>query len=288
MRRSLQAPRQPVNVPPASLSSLRAQLCAWFDSPLGRSVQAVEAHHLRTILPTLYGTVALQLGCIGRLDLLDASVVPTRILLDVNGAPHKRPTDSRVEAALTGARTSRVVAYPDTIPFEGRSVDVALLPHTLDFSRDPHQVLREVSRILVPEGHVVILGFNGFSLWGLRRLLARPPRPAPWCGQFFGLARIRDWLELLDFECTHGTMLYYRPPIQRDTLRDRFYFLEKAGDRWWPLTAAVYLLVAKKRVPGMTPLPLQWKAPKVVRPAAEPAWRTLSRRRLPRRARRYG
>ena len=281
---SLKAPRRPVNVQGTTPNS-RAQLCDWFDSPLGRSVQALEAHHLRQVLPQLYGTVALQLGCIGRLDLLDASVAPTRLLLDINGAPHKRVTDSRVEVALTGARTSRVIAEPDTIPFDGRSIDVAVLPHTLDFSGDPHQVLREVSRVLVPEGHVVILGFNAMSLWGLRRLLVRRPRPAPWCGNFFRLARLRDWLELLDFDCTHGSMLYYRPPIQRESVRDRLYFLEQAGDRWWPMMAAVYLLVAKKRVPGMTLLPVNWKTQKSVGPVAtEPALRALGSRR----ARRYG
>lgn len=258
---------------------LRARLYRWFDLPLGRSVQALEAHHLREVLPKLYGTVALQLGCIGRLDLLDASVAPTRILLDITGAPLARPTDRSVEAALTGMRISPVLAQANELPFDSRSVDLVLLPHTLDFSDDPHRVLREVSRVLSPEGHAVIVGFNVVSLWGLRRLLARPPRPVPWCGNFFRLARIRDWLELLDFEFTHGGMLYYRPPVQRESVRDRLYFLEKAGDRWWPMMAAVYLLVAKKRVVGMTPLPVSWKTKEATGPVAtEPASRSALQR----------
>jgi SAM-dependent methyltransferase len=151
-----------------------------------------------------------------------------------------------------------------------------ILPHTLDFCDDPHQVLREVSRVLRPEGHVVILGFNPMSMWGFRRLVARRPRPAPWCGKFFRLARIKDWLALLDFETTHGMMLYYRPPLRNEGFMHRLHFLDKMGDRWWPMMAGVYLVVAKKRVVGVTPLPLSWKTNRAVAAgAAQPAARGM-------------
>lgn len=252
-----------------------AQLLQWFDSPLGRSLQAVEAHRLRAVLPTLYGTVALQLGRIGKLDLLDACVAPTRVVVDIDAPRTSTPKKNRhVEQLLTGSRTSLVLGEADALPLDERSVDVALLPHTLDFCDDPHPVLREVSRVLRPDGHVVILGFNAMSLWGVRRMIARRPRTAPWSGHFFRLPRVKDWLALLDFECTHGSMLYYRPPLRRETMMERLYFLEKAGDRWWPMMAAVYLIVAKKRVFGMTPLPITWKTRKTSRlVGTEPAVR---------------
>lgn len=257
------------------------QLRTWFDSPLGRSLQALEVNRLRGVLPRLYGTVAAQLGRIGQLDMMDACIAPTRILLD----------------NLNQRDTCVVRAIPEALPFNAKSVDVLLLPHTLDFCDDPHQVLRETSRVLRPEGHVVIFGFNPVSLWGLRRLLTGRPRPVPWCGKFFRPARIKDWLALLDFETTHGSMLYYRPPLQQENLMYRLHFLDKMGDRWWPMTAAVYMVVAKKRVLGVTPLPLKWKTPRMLGPAAEPATRgmvvsfqrrrarraSLSTSRLPRR-----
>lgn len=248
----------------------RSQLRDWFDTPLGRSLQAVEAHGLRAVLPSLYGTVALQLGQMGKLDLLDACIAPTRIVVEKDDVWFR--TDRAAEQRLTGLRTVGVRAQTDALPLDERSIDVALLPHTLDFSSDPHPVLREVSRVLRPEGHVVILGFNPMSLWGMRRLVAQRPRAVPWCGHFFRLARVKDWLALLDFECTHGAMLYYRPPLRREHAMDRLYFMEKTGDRWWPMMAAVYLLVAKKRVFGMTPLPIEWKKQKPVGlVAAKPA-----------------
>ncbi len=251
-------------------ATLRRELYAWFDSPLGRSLQAIEVNSLRDVLPALYGTVAVQLGRIGKLDMLDASVAPTRILLDL----------------VAGAAPNLLRGAAEDLPFDAKSIDLALLPHTLDFSTDPHQVLREVSRVLAPEGHVVILGFNPVSLWGVRRLFTRHGH-APWCANFFRLGRIKDWLALLDFECTHGAMLYYRPPIQRERVMERLYFLDKAGNRWWPMMAAVYVLVAKKRVVGVTPLRLRWRRPALRPGVTEPVARGLARAISQERVRRY-
>ncbi len=239
---------------------LRERLRTWFDSPLGRSLQAIETNQLRSILPKLYGTVMLQLGSVGKMGMMDSSPAPTCVVLDL---PHQN-------------NSTTVQGLPEALPFETRSVDVLLLPHTLDFAEDPHQVLREVDRVLVPEGHVVVLGFNPLSLWGVRRLLSRRRGRVPWCGNFLGLARIKDWLALLEYELTGGHMLYYRPPLQNEGLMDRLYFLDKVGDRWWPMMAAVYVVVAKKRVFGVTPLYPRWRKRPAIGPGlTEPAVRGM-------------
>jgi SAM-dependent methyltransferase len=285
MTQSLQGPSPAVS----DLLELpaRSKVLDWFDTSLGRSLQAIEAHRLRAVLPSLYGTVALQLGQVGKLDLLDACVAPSRIVVESGDTSFQ--SSCMAEQRLTGIRTVCARARVDALPFDERSIDVALLPHTLDFCADPYPVLREVSRVLRPDGHVVILGFNPISLWGLRRLLTRRPRPVPWCGHFFWLTRVKDWLALLDFECTNGSMLYYRPPFKREPAMERFHFLEQTGDRWWPLMAGVYLIVAKKRVFGMTRLPIEWKAVSAVGLATpKPAVFGQVSRGLSRRVRRDG
>jgi SAM-dependent methyltransferase len=240
----------------------RHELCDWFSRFPGQSLLAVEAHALRAVWPTLFGQVAVQLGSVGTVDLLEACNAPVRTLLDLAGVP--------------GPAGSRVSALPEYLPFDQRSVDLMLLPHTLEFAADPHQVLREVSRVLVPEGHVVILGFNPFSFWGLRRLLTRRHRATPWNGNFLNLARIKDWLKLLDFDLVQGSMHYYRPPLTSAATMDRLRFLDPAGDRWWPLAGAVYLLVAKKRVAGMIPLRPEWRKTRAFgRAVARPALRVI-------------
>lgn len=247
---------------PENAARRRADLCRWFAQSPGRSLLAVESHALRAVWPSLFGKVAVQLGGVGPTDLLEACNAPRRVLLSLPEVP------------TSGA--GRVFGIAEELPFDSRSIDLMLLPHTLEFTEDPHQVLREVSRVLTPEGHAVILGFNPFSLWGLWRLAARRRRAMPWNGHFLQLNRLKDWFKLLDFELVQGSMLYYRPPLRSETTMDRLRFLDKAGDRWWPMAGAVYLLVAKKRVLAMTPLRPEWRTTRTFgRAVARPALRVI-------------
>lgn len=240
----------------------RAGLCDWFSQSPGRSLLAVESLALRAVWPGLFGRIAVQAGATGPVDLLEACNAPTRVLFDLPGVP--------------GAGGARVHGTPEQLPFDTGRVDLMLLPHTLEFASDAHQVLREVNRVLTPEGHAVILGFNPFSLWGLWRLALRRRGLVPWNGHFLHLLRLKDWLKLLDFDIAQGSMLYYRPPLLSETARERLRFLDKAGDRWWPMAGAVYLLVAKKRILGMTPLRPKWQTNKMLGKAvARPALRVI-------------
>jgi SAM-dependent methyltransferase len=135
------------------------------------------------------------------------------------------------------------------------------MPHILEFAHEPHQVLREVDRVLVPEGQVVITGFNPGSLWGLRQMLARLGMSAylPRTGQFIALPRLKDWLKLLSFEVNRGRFGCYVPWVRSDRWLARWRFMEKAGDRWWPVLGSVYMLTAVKRVRGMRLIGPAWK-----------------------------
>lgn len=162
-----------------------------------------------------------------------------------------------MDAPAAGGRASDLSCIPEHLPFEAKSVGLVVLPHVLEFSDYPHQILREAERVLMPEGHVVVLGFNPFSLWGVVSLFRR--KRMPWNGQFASLTRVKDWLALLNFELTAGKMIYHRPPVQSERVRRRLGFFENAGGRWWPLGAAVYAVVARKREIGVTPLHPEWK-----------------------------
>ncbi len=132
-----------------------------------------------------------------------------------------------------------------------------MLPHALEFSTDPHQLLREVHRVVRPDGQVVIAGFNPFSLFGARRYFGRGETP-PWNGNFIALYRLKDWLALLGFEVTGGSLDCYVPPLAGEKWLRRFGFFEHAGDRWWPIGGAVYFLRATKRVVGMRVITPAW------------------------------
>ncbi len=144
------------------------------------------------------------------------------------------------------------------MPFETQSLDLVVLPHTLELARDPHQTLREVDRVLVPEGRVLITGLNPTSLWGayerytsLSRRLGFGQAFLPDHGDLLGYRRVRDWLRLLSFEVESGRFGCYRPALRSQPWLERMRWMDGAGERWWPVFGAAYFVVAVKRVRGM-------------------------------------
>jgi SAM-dependent methyltransferase len=142
---------------------------------------------------------------------------------------------------------------PNELPFASESIDLLVLPHVLEFAADPHQILREVERVLRPEGRLVISGFNPASLWGIRQYLSRligaPYLPRD--GQFISLIRVKDWLQLLNFTLDRGHFGCYKFPLQGQSGMARMDFLEPMGNRWWPIFGAVFLVSAIKRQQGI-------------------------------------
>lgn len=213
-------------------------------------------------LPRLYNPVCVQIGSLGGRNVMASTEAVLKVVLASADAirqssAHERASKDGAQEPEAGAVT-HVVADPTALPFGERSVDLALLVHALDFSGEPHQVLREVDQILAPDGHVVIVGFNPLSLFGLRGLvgkLFRKRRSTPWSGSWLRLSRVQDWLTLLGYESTAGVRSVYVPPIQSRRIAGKFEFLEKAGNRWWPRFGAVYVIVARKREIIGTPLP---------------------------------
>ena len=243
----------------------RERVLQWFRSPLGCTLVQAERAHLQSCLPRTYSPVAVQIGAVPGLDALEIIPAAVRVVLD-------RPTERGSEAA-------QVVGEEVALPFGAASVDVFVLPHALEFCSDPHRLLREVAAAVVPQGHVVILGFNPYSLWGLRRLFSGWRGAAPWSGSFLGMSRLQDWLALLEFDVVAGTSLYYRPPVAHERLREALSFLEHAGSRWWPGLAAVYAIVARKRTLGLTAVGRTAGVRKRVRPQLAPVSGRLMARR---------
>ena len=120
------------------------------------------------------------------------------------------------------------------------------------------------------EGSIVISGFNPLSLWGAARALGWERRQVPWCGRFIGLLRLKDWLALLGFELTGGRFGCYAPPFSQRRWLERFSFMEKAGDRWWPICGAVYVVRAIKRNAGVRLVMPEWRYKRAAKKALAP------------------
>jgi SAM-dependent methyltransferase len=235
-------------------------LAPWLKTPPGRYLLAWEQAQLDRCVADVFGFHALQLG-LPELDALRANRMPHRWLAVDQPAPAMDSQPASEVPEETKPRAVMLQCDFDALPFDSQSLDLIVLPHSLELARDPHQALREVERVLVPEGRVVIIGFNPGSLWALRQKLGRmgrgmgmgagQPLFMPSEGDFIGYWRLRDWLRLLSFEVEQGRFGCYKPPFASEPWLARFEWMESTGDRWWPVLGAVYLLVAVKRVRGM-------------------------------------
>jgi len=255
------------------MSSEIIGLTDWLTTPPGAYLLGWERLRFDEAVSDVFGYHALQLG-LPELDALQANRMPHKWLA-LESAPAAQTPDKAGAPAAT-ARRAALLTDSGALPFPESSLDLVVLPHTLELSRDPHATLREVSRVLVPEGRVVISGFNPTSLWGLRQrrghLYQRWGYDSfflPKTGEFIGYWRLRDWLRLLDFEVESGRFGCYRPALASQAWLDRFEWMDAAGERWWPIFGAVYFLAAVKRVRGVRLLEPAWKTRKA--PAAAPA-----------------
>ncbi len=228
----------------------KSVLSEWFETPKGRYVLAWEQAQFDAAVEDVFGFNAVQVGLPG-LDFLRESRIPLK-----------------VRAGLEPGCGLR--AQPAQLPLESQSIDLLALPNVLEFSAQPHAILREAERVLMPEGSIVISGFNPLSLWGAKRALGWGREEFPWCGRFIGLLRLKDWLALLGFELTGGRFGCYAPPLSQSKWLERFAFMEKAGDRWWPICGGAYVVRAIKRNVGMRLVLPAWRNKRAVKKVLAP------------------
>ena len=205
----------------------------WFQTGFGRLVALREQRECDRAARAAFGFYALQLGR------------PDADLL------RRSPVESR---ARVSPESGDCLAEWDELPFESGSIDSVVAAHALDAAKDPRDVLREIVRVLRPEGRLFIVGFNPISALAFR---ARA-REIPWAGKWLSLHRVKDWLALLEMTVIAGSFSVFRPPVRNF---QKWAWMEKAGARWWPMAGGVYFITAVKRRPAM----------RVIRPAFAPA-----------------
>jgi SAM-dependent methyltransferase len=224
----------------------------WLESTSGQYLLAWEQAMVDDRVSDIFGFNAFQCGT-PELDALRANRMPLRRV--ILSAQYLRQLDQYCDDRPV------LTDQFEALPLESLSVDLLVLPHVLEFSADPHQLLREVERVLRPEGRVIVLGLNPFSLWGARQSLssgwfgAKLPRHT----KMIPLSKLRDWLQLLEIEFDRASFGCYRPLCRSDKGLLRTGFFESLGDRFWPVCGAAYCVTAVKRVAGMRLIGPAWK-----------------------------
>jgi len=238
-------------------SSAIVELGEWLQTPPGRYAAQWEQSCIDAIVADVFGYHAAQVGLVDW-DLLDHNRMPFKVYVSAVGlAP-----DSAVR------QRACVMADPTALPFATQSIDLLVLPHAFECTDRPHAVLREVERVLMPEGRVVISGFNPWSLWGARNVMPAMEQwlPSP-TKSLVSVPRLRDWLTLMSFEVDAPTYGAYAPPLRDQDWLHRFGFMDRVGARWWPVCGNVYIMTAVKRVVGMRMMGAPWKRKKKRRAA---------------------
>lgn len=179
--------------------------------------------------------------------------------LKIGAAPIAALQASRIQhcwsLSESPSSSEQLCAAAEALPFGPEQFDLLVMPHGLELSHQPHAALREACRILRPEGRLVISGFNP------ARLLAslRPALNQQQLGKPIGFLRLRDWLELLDFEVQETAFGCFLPGFQQAQWYARMAWLDRLAARPMPFLGSMYCLVATKKVQGAHILSPNWK-----------------------------
>lgn len=164
-------------------------LFAYFQTPRGKLLKELEADYLSNSIVVSYKQTILQIGGLGwENEFIDCALYTNYIILDAK--------------KLGQSDAKKIQAKSFQLPIQCDSVDMIILPHLLEFDEYRFQTMREIERVLKPEGTVVILNFNPWSIWVRYQYLWDKKLADSWHGHFIRRSRVIDWLKLLNFEVT--------------------------------------------------------------------------------------
>jgi len=231
----------------------------WPRTELGRHIVGLEQQMVDQLLPDLFGFHLMQMGFSTDTPLYANSMIRHRFTM----------------APAPGRGQVSALSDAEALPIDSDSIDVLILHHALEFSANPHQLLREAARVVVPHGHVLILGFNPWSLLSARALLSRRFGHPVWRFDHLSARRVSDWLRLLDFNIDSVHYSGHALPVNHQTVLAHQSGIERLGSRWSLPWGARWMIHACKQVNTMTPVrPFKrMRAPRLAVPFAAPSAR---------------
>ena len=207
----------------------------WFKTLAGAVLLEQELAELERILPGIPGQMAIQLGGIQEISFLK------------NCAMSKLYFASQ-QISHQCVKTSIQCDY-ENLPFESNSVSLIILPHTLEFCTCPAQLLREIYRVLLPGGRLVILEFNRWSLWSW---------VYPGSGRFYSIWNVKKWLNESGYVEIFNKSFFFLGAAKKTFNARLLKFSDVLGQIFTPKMGAVYLIYAQKKMTGSTPIVSLW------------------------------
>lgn len=248
---------------------------AWFETELGRVVLAHEQKLIERSLTNCFGYHLLQLSIDSDLSFFNECRVQ-RCFKAGSILPHEIASEQ--PGSESEERCAFVQCNFEELPFESDSLDVIIAHHVVEFAGDPHAMLRELYRVVVPEGRVVIVGFNPWSLLGARMVVGRWKNSSMWRNHWLSVSRVQDWLQLLGFAVERTEYGFHHLPLHRAAR------WSKPNANWARHIpgGGIYMITAIKQVAKFIPLrPLRKRSVSVLAqmPVAKPSAAVGERRR---------
>lgn len=243
----------------------------WFETDMGRAILAVEQRLLDRCLTDCFGYYLLQLSVDSDLDLYGDCRIQ-RCFKAGPVVPKPAQASASESKAAQECRAGFVRCDFEELPFESDSLDVIVVHHVLEFSANPHAVLRELYRVLVPEGRIILVGFNPWSPFGARMALGHLRSGSVWRNHLLSAPRMNDWLQLLGFETARTDYGFHRLPFHRTAPWPTLSRADTVWSRHWPF-GGVYAITAIKQVAKFIPMkPLRLRVQPVLAPlSAKPS-----------------
>ncbi|MGH1374547.1 MAG: methyltransferase domain-containing protein [Cellvibrionaceae bacterium] len=228
---------------PRDLQQTMTGLKGWQRTALGKAITEEQKSQLDQLMPELFGYHLLEMSCFDVSDLSNSSRINHRFSV----AP-----DVGVKAP--------VISNFEDLPLASESLDVVLLHHILDYSPSPHQILREANRVLIARGHLIVIGFNPWSLQGLYKLAAQWVGAGDfWRRRSLRAGRVLDWLRLLDCDPIKLERGFYRAPVNHANTLGRFQFWERLCRKMKLPFGGYYIILARKDRVSVRPIKPLWR-----------------------------
>lgn len=232
------------------LEQSQIDIVRWFDSELGQRVLQQQQNQLNELLAQLFGYHLMQLSVLDQATLYSQSPTSHQFTLTTG---------------LDKERSCSAQSSFEQLPIDSDVIDVAVLHHVLDFSPNPHQLLREVTRTLIPNGHIVLVGFNPFGMMRVINPLACVlSKSLFYRRHHLRIGRLRDWCKVLELDVLYTAKGYHNLPFNFGYSKA----FEKIGQRLLPFSGQFYIMVVRKNITPMTMIQTKWKKKKVL-----PKWR---------------
>ncbi len=221
--------------------------CAlWYESLAGQQALAHLDEYIAGYLSAIFGYYCLNIGALSdREEFFENSRISAGFSMGVDETKNN------------------IIAVPEQLPIAADNIDLVIASHVLECSQNPHQVLREIDRVLVPDGHCILIGFNPHTLRGIKRFLASSKKNDKRY-KMRSVSHVRDWFSLLGFETLKVNYVGFRPTIKNEKIFNKMAWMEKWGEKLWPLLGSLYIIHAQKKVVSMTPHKKVWKAPLLI------------------------